>query len=150
MSENVKIVRVEGCFTEWYSPFFKDPYEDDPEYAEFYDKRVLDMYPVIGPDVNGKGEFLVGDLGCLADRLTCGAKDWDKARKGVIKAVKLAIKSGKPQVFRFPGMTLVRITPYRRVPKIPDKSYMVYGKYAWLIKERVAMIKDNHENGEKI
>lgn len=140
---NVKIVKVEGCFTEWYSPFFKDPYDDDPEYAEFYDKRVLDMYPVIGPDVNGKGEFLSGDLEFLADRLTCGAKDWDKARKGVMKAVKLAIKSGKPQVFRSPKVTPVRITPYRRVPKIPDKSYRVYGKYAGLIKERVARVKES-------
>ena len=137
---DVKIVRVIGCFTEWYSPYYKDPYEDNPEYAEFYDRKMLDMQPVIGPDVNGKEEFLTGDLGCLADRLTCDADDWDKARKGVIKAVKLAIKSGKPQTFRFPGVTPVRITPYRRVPRIPDKSYRVYGKYAGLIKERVSQI----------
>ena len=138
----VKIVRIAGCFTEWYSPYYKDPYEDNADYAEFYDKKMLAMQPVIGPDVNGKEEFLTGDLGCLADRLTCDADDWDKARDGCMKAVERALKSGKPQTFRFDGVTPIRVTPYKRVPRIPDKSYKVYGKYAGLIKERVAMIKE--------
>lgn len=137
---NVKIVRVVGCFTEWYSPYYKDPYEDDPKYAEFYDKKMLDMQPVIGPDVNGKEEFLTGDLGCLADRLTCDAEEWGKARNGCMKAVRLAIKSGKPQTFKFDGVTPIKITPYKRVPKIPEKSYEVYGKFASLVKERVSQI----------
>lgn len=137
---DVKIVRVSGCFTEWYSPYYKDPYEDDSDYAEFYDKKMLYMQPVIGPDVNGNEEFLTGDLVCLADRLTCEAGDWDKARKGLIKSVKLAIKSGRPQTFRFDGVTPIMITPYKRVPKIPEKSYEVYGKFASLVKERVSQI----------
>lgn len=137
---DVKIVRVVGCFTEWYSPYYKDPYEDDAGYAEFYDKKMLDMQPVIGPDVNGKGEFLTGDLGCLSDRMTCDAEDWGKAREGCMKAVKRALKSGKPQTFRFDGMTPIMITPYKRVPKIPEKSYEVYGKFASLVKERVSQI----------
>ena len=24
-------VKCEGCFTEWYSPFYKEPYEDNEE-----------------------------------------------------------------------------------------------------------------------
>lgn len=136
----VKIVRLVGCFTEWYAPTFKDPYEDNEDYAEFYDRRLLIMQPVIGPDVNGKDEYLTGDLGCLADRLTCDADDWDKARDGCMKAVKRALKSGKPQTFKFDGVTPIRITPYKRVPKIPEKSYEVYGKFASLVKERVAQI----------
>ena len=136
----VKIVRLVGCFTEWYSPYFKDPYEDNEDYAEFYDRRLLIMQPVIGPDVNGKDEYLTGDLGCLADRLTCDADDWDKARDGCMKAVKRALKSGKPQTFKFDGVTPIKITPYKRVPKIPEKSYEVYGRFASLVKERVAQI----------
>lgn len=136
----VKIVRLAGCFTEWYAPTFRDPYEDNEDYAEFYDQKLLDMQPVMGPDVNGKEEFLTGDLGCLADRLTCDAEDWDKARDGCMKAVKRALKSGRPQTFRLDGATPIRITPYKRVPKIPEKSYEVYGRFASLVKERVAQI----------
>jgi len=140
---NAKIVKVIGCFTEWYAPTFKDPYEDNEDYAKFYDQKLLDMQPVIGPDVNGKGEYLTGDLGCLADRLTCDAHpgvNWGKARKECMKAVMLAIKSGKPQTFKFDRMMPIRITPYKRVPKIPEKSYAIYGKFASLVKERVAQI----------
>ena len=139
----VKIVRLVGCFTEWYSPYFKDPYEDNEDYAEFYDQKLLDMQPVIGPDVNGKGEYLTGDLGCLADRLTCDAHpggSWGKARNGCMKAVRLAIESGKPQTFKFEGVTPIRITPYKRVPKIPEKSYAIYGRFASLVRERVSQI----------
>ena len=57
-----------------------------------------------------------------------------------MKAVKRALKSGKPQTFRFDGVTPIRITPYKRVPKIPEKSYEVYGKFASLVKERVSQI----------
>lgn len=139
-TNKAKAVKVEGCFTEWYAPTFKDPYEDNEEYAEFYDQKILAMQPVIGPAVDGKDEYLSGDLDCLSDRLTCDAENWDKARKGLIKAIKEVLATGKVQTFKYEGMDDVKITPYKELPKIPEKAFKVYGKFAKLVKERVAAI----------
>lgn len=143
-ANKAKVVKVEGCFTEWYAPDFKDPYEDNAEFAEFYEKRLLDMQPVIGPAVDGENEYLTGDLGCLADRITVDAQDWDSAKKAFIAAVELALRSGEEQVVDFhytdPSVDDVKITPYKELPKIPEKAYAVYGKFAGLVKERVAAI----------
>lgn len=139
-TNKAKAVKVEGCFTEWYAPTFKDPYEDNEEYAEFYDQKILAMQPVIGPAVDGKDEYLSGDLDCLSDRLTCDAENWDKARKGLIKAIKEVLATGKVQTFKYEGMDDIKITPYKELPKIPEKAYKVYGKFAELVKERVAAI----------
>ena len=139
----VKAVKVEGCFTEWYAPTFKDPYEDNAEYAEFYDEKILNWQPVIGPAVDGKDEYLSGDLGCLADRITCDAYDigkWEEAKNGFADAVEKALATGEPQTFKFEGLDDIKITPYAEVPVIPDNAYEVYGKFAGLVKERVAAI----------
>ena len=139
-TNKAKAVKVEGCFTEWYAPTFKDPYEDNEEYAEFYDQKILDMRPVIGPAVDGKDEFLTGDLDCLSDRITCGASDWDRARDGFADAVEKALATGKVQTFKYEGIDDIKITPYKELPKIPEEAYKVYGKFAELVKERVAAI----------
>ena len=138
-----KVVKVKGCFTEWYAPTYKDPYEDNAEYAEFYDEKILALQPVIGPAVDGKDEYLSGDLGCLADRITCDAYDigkWEEAKNGFADAVETALATGEPQTFKFEGLDDIKITPYAEVPVIPEKAYEVYGKFASLIKERVAAI----------
>lgn len=140
VENKAKAVKVEGCFTEWYAPTFKDPYEDNAEYAEFYDQRILDFQPVIGPAVDGKDEYLSGDLGCLADRITCDAGDWAKARDGFADAVEKVLATGKAQTYKFDGIDDILITPYKELPKIPEKAYKVYGKFAKLVKERVAAI----------
>ena len=139
-TNKAKAVKVEGCFTEWYAPTFKDPYEDNEEYAEFYDQKILDIQPVIGPAVDGKDEYLTGDLGCLSDRITCDADDWDKAKDGFEIAVNKALATGKVQTFKYAGIEDIKITPYKELPKIPEKAYKVYGKFAKLVKERVAAI----------
>ena len=138
-------VKCEGCFTEWYSPFFKDPYEDNAEYREFYDAKMLNFEPVIGPSL-GNDEWLSGDLGCLSDRLTVEADNWDKAKDAFEEAVEVAMQSGEVQVvdFRYtePNVEDIKITPYRRkdLPKVDEEHLKVYGKYADLVRERVAAI----------
>lgn len=142
-NNKAKAVKVEGCFTEWYAPTFKDPYEDNEEYAEFYDQKILDMQPVIGPAVDGKDEYLSGDLGCLSDRITCDAYDfgkWDEAKDGFELAVNKALATGEVIIFKFEGLDDIKITPYKELPKIPEEAYTVYGKFAELVKERVAAI----------
>ena len=142
-TNKAKAVKVEGCFTEWYAPTFKDPYEDNEEYAEFYDQMILDMQPVIGPAVDGEDEYLSGDLGCLSDRITCDACDfgkWDEAKDGFELAVNKALATGEVIIFKFEGLDDIKITPYKELPKIPEEAYKVYGKFAELVKERVAAI----------
>lgn len=141
-TNKAKAVKCEGCFTEWYAPTFKDPYEDNEEFREFYEKMLLDNEPVIGPAVDGKDEYLTGDLVCLSDRITCGVAfgNWDAARNGFADAAEKALATGKVQVFKFEGLDDIKITPYKELPKIPESGFARYGKYAELVKERVAAI----------
>ena len=139
-TNKAKAVKCEGGFTEWYAPTFKDPYEDNEEYAEFYDQKILDMQPVIGPAVDGEDEYLSGDLECLSDRITCGASDWYRAKDGFADAVEKALATGEVQTFKFEGIDDITITPHKELPTIPEKAYKVYGKFAKLVKERVAAI----------
>ena len=138
-------VKCEGCFTEWYSPFFKDPYEDNAEYRKFYDEKVLSFQPVIGPSL-GNDEWLVGDLDFLSDRLTVGAYFWDVAKATFEKAVEVAMQSGEVQFVDFtytdPNVKGIRITPFRRkdMPKPDEEHLKVYGPFADLVRERVAAI----------
>lgn len=139
-TNKAKAVKVEGCFTEWYAPTYKDPYEDNEEYAEFYDNHILAIEPVSGPAVDGESETLCPDITSLADRMTCDAEDWDEARQGLIKAIEEVLATGKAKTFKYAGDEDVVITPYKEMPTIPEKAYEVYGKFASLIKERVAAI----------
>ena len=139
-----KVVKVEGCFTEWYAPTFKDPYEDNEEYREFYDENILPIQPMIGPAVDGEDENLSGDLDCLSDRITCDVVPdlgaWKNAKEGFEDAVVKALATGNVQVFKFKGLEDVTITPYKEMPKIPERAFEVYGKFANLVKERVLAI----------
>lgn len=142
-TNKAKAVKVEGCFTEWYAPTFKDPYEDCEEYREFYDNEILPIEPVIGPAVDGEDECLSGDLGCLSDRITCDAYDfgkWEEAKTSFADAVEKSLATGEVIIFKFKGLDDIKITPYKELPKIPEKAFKVYGKFAKLVKERVAAI----------
>lgn len=145
--DEIVAVKCEGCFTEWYSPFFKDPYEDNAEYRKYYEENILKVQPVIGPSLgDSDNEFISGDLECLTDRLTAEAEDWDAAKTAVADAVELALKTGEPQVVDFhytePKVADVKITPFRRkdLPKPNEEHLKVYGDYADLVRERVAAI----------
>lgn len=140
-------VKCEGCFTEWYSPFFKDPYDDNAEYRKYYEENILKVQPVIGPSLgDSDNEFISGYLGCLSDRLTVDADFWDVAKADFEKAVEVAMQSGEVQVVDFlytdPKVTDIKITPYRRkdMPKPNEEHLKVYGPYADLMRERVAAI----------
>ena len=137
-----KIVKVEGPFTEWYAPTYAEPYNDNEEYAAYYDTAILAKQPVIGPAVDGDSEYLSGDLECLADRMTCDCdmNEWGKARYEFEKAVSKALATGKAQTFKFKNLEKITITPYKEVPQIPEKAYEVYGEYGWLVKDRVGNI----------
>lgn len=139
-TNKAKAVKVEGCFTEWYAPTFKDPYEDNAEFREFYDEKILAFEPVIGPAVDGKDEYLSGDLGCLSDRITCDADDWEEAKAGFEDAVEKSLATGEVQTFKFEGLDDIKIIPYKELPPVPDAGYARYGKFASLLKERVAAI----------
>ena len=39
---DVVAVKVEGVFTEWYSPKWREPYDDDADYRAYYEKHILD------------------------------------------------------------------------------------------------------------
>ena len=138
-------VKCEGCFTEWYSPFFKNPFEDNAEYREFFYNNLLSLEPVIGPSI-GNDECLSGDLGCLSDRLTVAADNWDMAKDDFEEAVDVAMKSGEVQVVDFshtePNVLDIKITPYRRkdMPKVDEVHLQRFGKFADLMRERVAAI----------
>ena len=140
-------VKCEGCFTEWYSPFYKEPFEDNAEYRKYYEEKILEVQPVIGPSLgDSDNEFISGSLDFLSDRITSGAAFWDVAKADFEKAVEVAMQSGDVQVvdFRYtdPNVTDIKITPYRRkdMPKPNEEHLKVYGEYADLIRERVAAI----------
>ena len=141
--KEIVAVKCEGGFTEWYSPFYKEPYEDNAEYRAYYNEHILDVQPVIGPSLNEEDddECIQGDLGCLSDRMMSAYNDWKAAKAVFEEAVCKALASGDVQTIEYEGDT-IKITPYRRgqMPKPNENHLKVYGSYADLIRERVAAI----------
>lgn len=151
MSKNKKsefvAVKVEGPFTEWYSPNYKDPYEDNDEYRGYYDEHILEYQPVVGPSLgDADDEYISGDLQFLAERLTsvcCDpGDDWDHEIKNVKCLIKMALECGVTYKYILPDGEEIIITPYRKceMPPINEDHLKVYGEMAELIKERVAAI----------
>lgn len=146
--DNNKVVAVkcEGCFTEWYSPNYKEPYEDNAEFREYYDEVILAKKPVIGPSLGDKeDDYLSGGVGGLqfhAERMCVDAKDWDKATEDYMDTIEKCLADGKARVWTHKGVVDVKITPYTRenLPPVNEKSLEVYGKYKELIRARVAAI----------
>lgn len=146
--EKVVAVRVEGKFAEFFSPFYKEPYEDNDEFREFYNKKILPIQPVVGPCLgDGDDEYLVNDLTCLAERLACDCDGsdviagWVENRDTLMDAVDKVFRSGEPYTVVV-GNREFTITPYRRkeLPPINENHLKVFGKFADLIRERVAAI----------
>jgi hypothetical protein len=136
-----KAVKVEGAFTEWYAPTFRNPYEDNADFRAYHRRTILGNPPVVGPAVDGYSEFLSGDLECLADLICdCELADWAKAKRGFKKTVRHALATGEVCVFKRRGMTPIKITPYAELPKIPKRAYRVYGDFAELVEQRVKEI----------
>ena len=139
-------VKCEGPFTEWYSPFYKEPFNDNAEYRKYYEEHIMDIQPVIGPSLNTDDdeECISDDLDCLTDRLCVdvGLGTWDDAKGKLADAINDALNDGKVRIFSYDGMEDVKITPYRRgdMPKPNENHLKVYGPFADLIRERVAAI----------
>lgn len=145
---DIVAVRVAGRFAEFYSPFYKEPYEDNEGYREYYNKNILPVQPVIGPCLgDGNQEYLSNDLICLAERLACDCEGsdttegWVDNRDTIMDAVDKVFRSGEPYTVVVGNREFI-ITPYRRkeLPPINEDHLKVYGKYADLIRERVAAI----------
>ena len=137
-------VKCEGSFTEWYSPFFKEPYNDNEEYRDYYNDKIINIQPVIGPSLGEtEEEFLSDDLDCLSDRMMvdCG-DEWDVAKNAFENAVEEALTCGKEVVLDEKEYGRIVITPYRRceMPKPNEEHLKVYGPYADLMRQRVAEI----------
>lgn len=139
----VVAVKCAGCFTEWYSPYYKEPYEDNEEYRAYYDTHILDKQPVSGPSLGEvDDETITGDLQCLAERFTSDTKDWHTATEDFITVVEKCIADGKMRKWQHSECGDVCITPYRKneLPPVNAESLAVYGSYANLVRERVEAI----------
>jgi len=143
--EEIVAVKCEGPFTEWYSPFYKEPYNDNEEYRAYYDEHIIDIQPVIGPSLSATDdeENINDDLDCLSDRMMCAtAGDWAEAKARFEQAVKEALQTGMVVKFTYEDCGAFVITPYRRkdMPKPNEEHLKVYGPYADLMRQRVAEI----------
>ena len=145
---DIVAVRVAGKFAEFYSPFYKEPYEDNEEYREYYNKNILPVQPVIGPCLgDGNQEYLSNDLICLAERIACDCEGsdttegWIENRDTIMDYVDKVFKEGNA-ISPVVGNLQLIITPLRRgeLPTINEEHLKVYGKYADLIRGRVAAI----------
>ena len=140
---DIVAVKLEGCFTEWYSPNYKEPYEDNEEYRQYYNEHIINKQPVIGPVIGGDdGDFISDDLQCVAERLCCDAADWDKATNSLCTAIEESLADGKPRTWEYDGVDSVKITPVKKadMPALEDKALEVFGKYGYLIRERYEAI----------
>ena len=135
-------VRCKGMFTEWYSPFFRDPFADDHEFREWYSEIfVHSKYDFSGPSLNkdDDGEVLTNDDSFLSERLTACEEDWAESKNRVVDAIKEALSDGVEKYVTLASGDMITITPYKRrdMPKPPLELYAKYEKFASLMKERV-------------
>lgn len=128
-------VKIEGPFTEWYAPTFKNPYEDSQEFCEWYDQNMLEDYPAVYGACLGEESYayVSADIDCLCDRLSDSGANWDD----VYNHIKQALEFGT--TFECDG---VKITPYRKceMPPVNEDFIKHYGPYEGLMRERVAAI----------
>lgn len=142
---DIVAVKLEGCFTEWYSPKYKEPFEDNAEYRDYYEKEIMDKQPVIGPVLGGEdGQFLSDDLQCVAERLCCDAHDWDKATDSLKATIEKCLTDGQTRIWKDEGGDVadVKITPFTKaaMPPLTDDALKVFGKFGYLIRERYEAI----------
>lgn len=136
-------VKLVGPFTEWYSPNYKDPFEDNQEYREYYEEHIIAKKPVIGPSLgDDDGDYISGDVQWTAERYTCGCNEWQRETDNLIQQIELSLEIGVACTYITDQKDLIKITPYRKseLPPVNEESLKVYGPYAELIRERVAAI----------
>ena len=136
-------VLLEGPFTEWYSPYFKEPFEDNEEYRKYYEDHIMENKPVIGPALGADEDaYISDDLQCTAERYMSGCKDWQNEAENLIHQIKLSLEFGITCTYISDIGEAVKITPYRKceLPEVNEESLKVYGPYAELLRARVAAI----------
>ena len=136
-------VKVEGPFTEWYAPTFKNPYDDNMEYRQYYESVVWETKPVYGPSLgDSEDDFISSDLDSLAERLAVDAEDWESDKKEIKKMIRIALENGVTYDCETVQGTKIKITPYRKceLPPVNEKSLEIEGPFADLMRERVAAI----------
>ena len=141
--KEIVAVKCEGCFTEWYSPKFRNPYEDVPAYAEYYTEKIEPIMPCVGPSLGeAEEEFISSDLDCLSDRMMVSAKEWKSSKKLFEDSVKLALETGSKYTLETEDCGTIIITPYRRdeMPKVNETQIRLCGPFADLMRQRVESI----------
>ena len=142
--DEIVAVKCEGCFTEWYSPNFKEPYDDNAEYRKYYEEHILEVKPVIGPSLGeSDDEYITDDLQCHAERMCCDSSDWATSTEDYMDAIEACLADGKPRTWEdTKSDQKVKITPYKRseLPPVNEESLKVYGPYAELLRKRIAEI----------
>lgn len=140
-------VKVEGPFTEWFLPTYREPYDDNEEYQRYFEEHIMDKIPVLGPSFGDCADDMSSsDLDCLADRMTDAnnADNWCEARRQFINEMKVSLKSegvlsrkvtigGEDYTFHL----YTRST----LPPVNEESLKVYGDMAGLVRERAEEIR---------
>lgn len=137
-------VKCEGCFTEWYSPNYREPYEDDAEYRRYYEENLIDIQPVFGAAIgDDETAYVTDDLMCHAERMCVDSSDWMTSTEDYKAAIGECLHDGKTRVWKDPCSNLsVTITPYRRseMPPVNEEHIKFYGPFSDLMRERIAEI----------
>lgn len=136
-------VKLEGCFTEWYSPNYKEPFVDNADYRQYFEENIIDKQPVVGPVLGGEdGAFLTDDLQSVAERICCNAKDWATATEDLEAAIKMSLEDGKTRNWENAEVGEIKITPFTKaqMPPLTDDALKVFGKFGYLIRERYEAI----------
>ena len=141
---DIVAVKLEGCFTEWYSPNYKEPFEDNEEYRKYYEEHIIDKQPVIGPVLGGEdGHFLSDDLSCVAERLCCDSLEhWQRNTDDLCSTIEMCLAADEysTRIIRLVDgkITEVKITPVTKaeLPPLTDDALKVFGDFGWLIRER--------------
>ncbi len=137
-------VKCEGCFTEWYAPTYKDPFEDNLNFRDYYEEHIIDIKPVLGPSLgDSEDEFVIDDLQCHAERMCVDSDNWAGSTNAYMDAIEKCLADGKPRTWKDPySDQTVKIIPYRKseLPPVNEESLKIYGPWADLMRERVAAI----------
>ena len=137
-------VKCEGPFTEWYAPSYREPYEDDADYRQWYEENLLDVQPVFGVALgDDESAYVTEDLQCHAERMCVESGNWQMSTEEYIATVEKCLADGETRTWNdTKSDTVVRITPYRRcdLPPVNEEHIKVYGPFAGLMRKRIAEI----------
>lgn len=141
MKRKYVAVKIEGRYSEWYSPFWKDPYFDDEGYRTYHDENMQDE-PIAGPSPDGDGLVITADLDGVCERMAEGAAAPDKAARDIRATVMQALELGTTFKLVDPNFGKLAITPYLREEfEGPSEAALDRcGPFKGLVKARLAAL----------